>query len=83
MAEIFNAFIIEERFIPIWTMLDTIFKKVMTRVAFRKYMVDNLHQDICPAILKKIDRLKIYVGGSMQVEEEMVCIVLQMEVKVL
>jgi len=42
MAEIFNAFIIEERFMPIWTMLDAIFKKVMTRVASRKQMSDHL-----------------------------------------
>jgi len=36
MGKIFNAFIIEERFMPIWTMLDNIFSKVMIRVAFRK-----------------------------------------------
>jgi len=46
-------------------------------------MADNLHQDICPATLKKIDWLKIYLSGSMQVEEEMVCIVLRVEAKVL
>ena len=35
MAKIFNAFIIEERFKPIWTILDEIFKKVMSRVLLR------------------------------------------------
>jgi len=58
MAEIFNAFIIEERFMPIWTMLDAIFKKVMTRVASRKQMSDHLQQDICPVILKKLEKAK-------------------------
>jgi len=58
MDEIFNAFILVERFMPIWTMLDTIFKKVMTRVAFRKQMADHLHQDICPMILKKLEKAK-------------------------
>ena len=58
MAEIFNAFIIEARFKPIVTMLDDIFTSVMTRVACRKHWCENLQQDICPRILKKLDKGK-------------------------
>uniref|UniRef100_A0A7C9E3S3 SWIM-type domain-containing protein n=1 Tax=Opuntia streptacantha TaxID=393608 RepID=A0A7C9E3S3_OPUST len=58
MAVIFNAFIIEERFKPIWTMLDEIFKKVMSRVASKKQIADHLQQDICLVILKKLEKAK-------------------------
>ena len=58
MVEIFNTFILEERFMPIWTMNDTIFTKVMTSVTSRKQMADHLYQDICPMILKKLDKTK-------------------------
>ena len=58
IAEIFNASIIEERFKPIKTMLEEIFELVMIRVASRKIMAQNLQQDVCPAILKKLEKAK-------------------------
>ena len=36
MAKIFSAFIIEERFIAIWTMLDNIFNKIHNKSCFPK-----------------------------------------------
>jgi len=36
ILEIFNAFIVEERFKPIWIMLNEIFKKVMSKVNSKK-----------------------------------------------
>ena len=58
VAEIFNTFIIEERSMPIWTMLDNIIKKIITRVTSRKQMMDHLCQDIFPMILNKLEKAK-------------------------
>ena len=72
MAEIFDAFIIEERFKPVWTMLDEIFKKVMSNVASKKQIAYRLQQDICPILLKKLEKAKDYVnGGNWQADSGM------------
>ena len=58
MVEIFNAFIIEHRFKPIVTMLEDIFRIIMTRVASKKKIAYHLDLSICPIILKKIEMEK-------------------------
>lgn len=58
MAEIFNAFIIEQWFNPIVTMLEDIFRIIMTRVASKKKIAYHLDLSICPTILKKIEKEK-------------------------
>ena len=42
MIEIFNAFIIEAIFKPIKTMLEENFESIMTKVASRKAVANNL-----------------------------------------
>jgi len=59
MAESFNVSIIEIRFKPIYTMPD-IFKSIMNRIAFRKQMAEHLQQEICPLVLKKLEKGKDY-----------------------
>ena len=51
VTEIFNAFIIEYRFKPMLTMLEDIFRSIMTTVTLKKRIAYRLDLSICPTIL--------------------------------
>lgn len=60
-CESFNKWIVEARFFPIITMLETIRRKVMVRIQENSTKADRWSTGICPNILKKINS---YIGVS-------------------
>ncbi|XP_074374630.1 uncharacterized protein LOC141715044 [Apium graveolens] len=57
MSESFNNWIINERFMPLLTMLQEIHYKLMTRMTTRRDEMLNTNLQICPRIKKKLDFL--------------------------
>lgn len=55
MCESFNKWIVEARYFPIITMLETIRRKVMIRIQSNRSKLDNWNTIICPNILKKMN----------------------------
>ena len=61
ICESFNKWIVESRFFPIITMLETIRRKVMVRIQEQRSQSDRWNTVICPNILKK---LNLYISLS-------------------
>lgn len=61
ICESFNKWILEARFFPIITMLETIRRKVMVRIHDQRKCSDRWSTVICPGILKK---LNVYIAES-------------------
>jgi hypothetical protein len=55
MCETFNKWIVEARFFPIITMLETIRRKVMVRIQSNRSKALSWNTVICPNILKKLN----------------------------
>jgi hypothetical protein len=55
LCESFNKWIVEARFFPIITMLETIRRKVMARIHDQRTKSDRWMTKICPNILKKLN----------------------------
>ena len=55
LCESFNKWIVEARFFPIITMLETIRRKVMVRIQENSTKVERWGTMICPNILKKVN----------------------------
>lgn len=58
---VFNKWIVEARFFPIITMLETIRRKVMVRIHEQRIKADRFKTVVCPNILKK---LNVYINLS-------------------
>ncbi|KAB8103767.1 hypothetical protein EE612_036365 [Oryza sativa] len=61
MCESFNKWILEARFFPIITMLETIRRKVMVRIHDQRTISGRWTTSICPNILKKMN---VYITES-------------------
>lgn len=61
LCESFNKWILEARFFPIITMLETIRRKVMVRIKDQIANSNRWNTVICPGILKK---LNVYIAES-------------------
>jgi transposase-like protein len=63
MCESFNKWIVEARYFPIITMLETIRRKVMVRIQHNRTKSDGWNTVICPNILKKLNAYINLSGG--------------------
>lgn len=56
MSECFNAWIINERYLPLLTMMQEIHHKLMLRIRQKRDEIMNNDYQVCPRIMKKVDQ---------------------------
>jgi hypothetical protein len=55
-SEVFNSYILEAREIPMLSMLEIIFYKIMHRIVSKQKEAESMTGTICPKIRKKLDK---------------------------
>ena len=64
-SEVFNSYILQAREMPIFSMLETIFYKLMNRVYSKQVEAQKWPGTICPKIKKKLEKFTSWSGGCM------------------
>uniref|UniRef100_A0ACD5VHE1 Uncharacterized protein n=1 Tax=Avena sativa TaxID=4498 RepID=A0ACD5VHE1_AVESA len=62
-SEVFNSYIVDEREMPMLSMLESIFLKIMNRMVTKDEEANKWHGRICPKIKKKLEKATEFSAG--------------------